>query len=285
MTNCHCFLDCSLPMNDIDLCVCCRRTMDFAGRDGRPWTAAILLLSFLAAVQCVPIESPDECFEHCKDIDNEGEKEKCVLNICPDLDRKGVVGAFVNTGEEDEMEPFEDKRASHFVRIGKYSPNSFVRIGKANPGSFVRIGRANRNSFVRIGKSLPRYFLRMIKGNPSSFVRIGRANPGSFVRIGKAGQSSFVRIGKSLEDGDTPASEEDKRTGAFVRIGKANPGSLVRIGKGNPGSFVRIGKSNPSSFVRIGKSAEEDESSPLTEQNPAAPVHTRQDPSTFLRLG
>ncbi|CAG5126626.1 unnamed protein product [Candidula unifasciata] len=214
--------------------------------------------------------------------------------------------------DADRGDGFKDtdvnKRASSFVRIGRYPTMSrFVRIGR-NPGSELNgndeydqdaVGSKDvsaegyplnsdvyegledddvnkrASSFVRIGKSSspfseePGRFAEDMKRS-ESWSRFSRA-PSSFVRIGKA-PSSFVRIGKA------PSS--------FVRIGKSltsfsdKAGSsaedmesletLNRFGRA-PSSFVRIGKA-PSSFVRIGKA-------------PSSFVRIGKSPSNFVRIG
>lgn len=99
------------------------------------------------------------------------------------------------------MDP-EEKRLSHFVRIGK----SLSEDNDANKraSSFVRIGKIPSSAFVRIGREPGQ------SADNSDF--------GSLDRMTRIGQSSFVRIGKR-EAVDDSAGHAVAETAAAASTG------------------------------------------------------------------
>lgn len=146
------------------------------------------------------------------------------------IGKRRAPSSFVRIGKKstdmgDAYIPVElpdptEKRASHFVRIGKSvaeeeeekRASAFVRIGKA-----LAEEQAKRASaFVRIGKAAP---------SQAELLKIMQGGPG--IDNDKRA-SSFVRIGKSSGDvytdaqGLEPMTEEEKRASSFVRIGRSS---------------------------------------------------------------
>lgn len=200
---------------------------------------------------------------------------------------------LVNRANEadPEMESEDDlKRANTFLRIGKAngilrlarSPSSFLRIGRRSPLHFVRIGKAPSSMFLRIGKrvddsesDLNEYDEDKLSGRDT------RASPSSFLRIGKSGNE--------VEDEIDDTDETVKRVNTFLRIGRQrDPGAYLKMGKSlenedlskdkRTNAFLRIGKIPASSFIRLGRG-------PFPEDNNINTRGFRGPTRGFLRIG